>query len=861
MRRRKFQGGKMNINRVIKISLYLLIILGLGMNSGQQVTPVEPLTPAPTAETGEPANETPSLWFVELANAPLADGGNLDAIVKEKEAFRKNARGVGLKYTERFSFDTLWNGLSICVGPEDLAILNRISGVKALYPVMAIPVPPVQSADNYIELATALAMTGADIAQSELGFTGAGVKVGIIDTGIDYHHPDLGGGFGPGYRVTTGYDFVGDDFGINYIPVPDPDPDDCHGHGTHVAGIVGANGGIKGVAPGVTFGAYRVFGCTGSTYADIMIAAMERALADGMDIINMSIGSAFQWPEYPTAAASDRMVRRGIVVVAAAGNDGSSGLYGSSAPGVGDKVISVASFVNTHVNYNAFTVSPDDTAIGYTNATGAPFAPFSGSFPMARTGTATSTADACSALPAGSLSGKVALIRRGGCTFHVKAMNALNAGAAAVVLYNNAAGRFNPTVVGTPPITIPVVAVSDTEGLLIDSRLAAGPVMMTWTAGSLSLPNSGGGLIAASSSYGLCPDLAIKPDISAPGGSIRSTVPIEQGSYAIYSGTSMASPHVAGAAALLLEAHPHTPPQIVRTALQNSSEPKVWGANPGLGYLENIHRQGAGMLNIDDAILATTKIEPGKLSVGEGEFGPKTFTLSVENKSLTTVTYDLSYVNAVSTGELITPSFYTSDAMVTFSPASLTVPANGSASVNVTIHPASGPVYGQYGGFVAFTPQGGGQVYRVPFAGFVGDYQSIVALAPTAYGFPWLAKLTGGSYYKQSDGATYTLSSGDIPYFLVHLDHQVRRLRMEVFAAKGKAWHRAYDLEYYRRSTTATSFFAFGWDGMTRGGNKIYTVPEGEYVIKISILKALGEDDNPAHWETWTSPKLIIDRP
>ncbi len=88
------------------------------------------------------------------------------------------------------------------------------------------------------------------------------------------------------------------------------------------------------------------------------------------------------------------------------------------------------------------------------------------------------------------------------------------------------------------------------------------------------------------------------------------------------SGTSMASPHVAGAVSLLLQAKPNTPSQAVRGILQNSADPKVWSGNPGSGYLDLVHRQGAGMLDIDDAILATTKIEPGKLSIGEGEAGP-----------------------------------------------------------------------------------------------------------------------------------------------------------------------------------------------------------------------------------------------
>ena len=257
-----------------------------------------------------------------------------------------------------------------------------------------------------------------------------------MDTGIDIDHPALGGNgvngatpF-PSLRVTHGWDFVGNLFNAdstspsyNPVPAPGPNPDDCQAHGTHVAGIVGANGGpggIKGVAPGVTFGAYRVFGCVGSTTADIMISAMERALADGLHVLNMSIGSSFQWPQYPTAQASDRLVNKGMVVVASIGNSGANGLYSAGAPGVGKKVIGVASFDNTHSTLSTFTVSPDNLPIGYGPATGSPLPPTSGMAPMARTGTATTGNDACNAVApaAGSLSGKVALIRRGACGFH-----------------------------------------------------------------------------------------------------------------------------------------------------------------------------------------------------------------------------------------------------------------------------------------------------------------------------------------------------------------------------------------------------------------------------------------------------------
>jgi minor extracellular serine protease Vpr len=533
---------------------------------------------------------------------------------------------------------------------------------------------------------------------------------------------------------------------------------------------------------------------------------------------------------------------------------------------VGEKVIGVASFNNTHSSQSAFAVSPDGRLIGYGAAAAAPPPPFTGTFPMARTGTTTTADDGCVALAPGSLTGHVALIRRGTCGFHIKALNAQNAGAAGVVLYNNAVGTFSPTVAGEPAITIPVVAITAVDGALIDGRIAAGPTTMTWTAEVISTPlgPNTAGVISSFSSYGVAPDLALKPDIGAPGGSIRSTYPLELAGYANISGTSMAAPHVAGAVALMLQANPRMSHQGVRAILQNSADPRVWQGNPPLGFLDQVHRQGAGMLDIPGSILATTKIEPGKLSLGESEHGPVTRTLSVKNEAPQPVTYDLSHAPALSTGpNTFTVGATTGSASVAFGAPSITVPAGGTATVDVTVtaNPAQAD-RSLYGGYIVFTPQGPGQVYRVPYAGFKGDYQSIRVLTPTPNGFPWLAQLVGASYFNQPGGATYTLEGDDVPFFLVHFDHQVRRLRMEVFeAGSDKAWHRALDTEYLGRNSGATSFFAFDWDGTTVAGRRMHTVPNGSYVMKISILKALGDDSNPAHWETWTSPVITIARP
>jgi minor extracellular serine protease Vpr len=852
-------------SKVVAWSLSLIIILSMVTGAAaQDVAPIPPLVPPPSAETGVMTDETPQLWFVELPGAPVVDGGNSQNLRREKENFRAAARNAGVRYTERYAFDTLWNGFSIAIHPSELAKLSRMGGIK-LYPVVTVSVPEPAPAINP-ELATALTMTGADIAQSELGFTGAGIRVAIMDTGIDYNHPDLGSCFGPNCRVVTGWDFVGDAFNAgdpaNDTPVPGPDPMDCNGHGTHVAGIVGASPatehGVRGVAPGVTFGAYKVFGCEGSTTADIMIAAMERALADGMQVLNMSIGAAFQWPQYPTGKASDRLVNRGMVVVASIGNSGASGLYSAGAPGLGEKVIGVASFDNSHINALTFNVNPGGQQVAYLPLSTTADAPQSGISPevvWAGRG-CTSLGDS---VP--NLTEKIALMTRGDCTFNEKYQAAANAGADGVVIHNNAAGLFAGG--GITSRGIFGVGISLADGQHIRSLLdAGGSVTIGWTSLRIDAPNPTGGLISSFSSYGLAPDLTLKPDIGAPGGLIRSTYPLAKDGYAILSGTSMSAPHVAGAAALLLQARPRTPSQAVRGILQNSADPKNWQGNPGLGFLDQVHRQGAGMVDIPGAILATTKIEPAKLSLGESEAGPAVRTLRIENNGPTAVIYNLSHAPALSTNaNTFIPGATTGFATVAFSVPSITVPAGGSAGVDVTITANAGlPDRSQYGGYIVFTPQEGGQVYRVPYAGLKGDYQGVQVLNPAAssYGNPILRSTLS---FGPNEAVTFNPDNGEVAWILLNLSHQVRRLRMEVFDANtGRAWHRAYDLEYFGRSSTSTGFLGFPWDGVTMRGNKAEAVPNGQYVIRLSVLKALGDDNNPAHWETWISPVIRIAR-
>jgi subtilisin family serine protease len=648
----------------------------------------------------------------------------------------------------------------------------------------------------------------------------------------------------------------------------------------------------------VTIGSYRVFGCAGSTTEDIMIAAMEAAQADGMDIVNMSIGDAFAWDTEPFALAMNAAVAEGTIVVISAGNSGTNGVYSLSSAGNAADVIGVASFDNSHVELATFTVTPADLSIGYANAAAASPAPTSGSLSLAKTGTPSSGADGCAPADLGDLTGKAVLIRRGTCTFYEKARRAELAGASAVVLYNNLAGRFSPTVAVSAgvadgnPVTIPVVAISNTEGAAINDAIEAEPQTLNWTDEFGTFQNATAGLASSFTSIGLTPTLNSKPDIAAPGGLIKSTWPMEAGGVATISGTSMAAPHVSGAAALFLDQHGPTNPLVLRDILQNSADPFAWLGNPGLGFLEFVHRQGAGLIDIDDAIAATTMITPGKLALGEGTGG--TGTLTIENSGTSDVTYDLSHSAALSTNlNTYAPGAFTTAASVTFSQGgspvtSVTVPAGGSATVDATISisaPAALADRRLYGGYLTFT--GGGETFRVPYTGFRGDYQSIVAIAPGACTFPGVFKAGGSTtcaagppavmlngWTRQPAGATYDVSErADRPILLYHLAHQSQRLEIravnaadeEVLVASSNFVERnpTNDLTPPGQ-TSGPGFFTFTWDGKAvvvnqkNGKTSRQGLPDGTYRLRLVLTKALAEPGNPAHVETWDSPTMVI---
>jgi minor extracellular serine protease Vpr len=871
---------------------------------------------------GGSANESATNWFVELASPPGVKGTSKAKLNAEHDAFAANAAADGVKVKERYSYDSLWNGVSVSVAPSQVAALGSIPGVKAVYPVHTVSLPDFTSEGGGgadIELKNAVGLTGADIAQNELGLDGSGVTIAIMDSGLDYTLPEFGGCFGPSCKVRGGFDLVGDHYndtpgpGFDPVPNPDSDPMPCDpsfsdrqevlgfgasdgGHGTHVAGIAAADGHgpgqVVGVAPGAKLLAYRVFGCNGSTDTDVMIHAMELALADHADVLNMSIGSAFSnWPESPEAVASDNLVDAGMVVVASIGNSGANGgqLWSAGSPGVGRKVIGVASFDNTKATLPSFTVGGN--SYGYNRAGGSlASVPVSGGGELVFTGSPASTTDACAALPAHSLDHLIAFIRRGGCGFYNKALNAQHAGADAVVLYNNAAGALNPTVAPVPagaePVIIPVAAITAADGQTIFNGVATAHTL-TWTDQTIEVPLATAGTISDFSSFGTDAELQLKPDIGAPGGQIYSTWPHQQyGGHNSISGTSMAAPHVAGLAALVLQAkHMNISPAQVRTLLMNTALPKQLNNSAATG-LEATWRQGGGLAEIVPAVQTPAWVTPSKFSVGEGNGGSAQLTIT--NGGTTAITYDLSHVTTVGTGPAggtypFNFGYFTGSNAATFSSPSVTVGPGSSATVTVTIAAGSWPDKSLYGGYVVLTPRTGGDILRVPYVGFKGDYQSLPVLTGAGCNLPAVFQLKSGASDScpalagapiqrlGAAGASFTLRGSDFPILLYHLHHQVRRLNIQVYKADGSPVHPVFNyatqLEYLPRNSAATSFFEFDWDGTRSqdngGGNGDHrkVVPNGTYILRLSVLKALGDASNPAHWETYSTPPITLARP
>lgn len=258
-------------------------------------------------------------------------------IVKDTAGFFSTLQETGSNTTPGIDFTSdIFHGASFDLHngtAEAVAALEALPEVEKVWPadVLTIPKSEMDSVRTFSSVNEGLPPwsphNDTNVARVHAeGHLGEGAIVAIVDSGIDYNHPALGGGFGTGFKIDGGYDFVGDGYQLGDEYSPDDDPQDCLGHGTHVAGIVASeNEIVPGVAPAARLRAYKVFGCGDSTMEDVIMAAFIRAYEDGADIINASLGSSRGFPDAPLAAVASAIQALGVFVSVAAGNSGDRG--------------------------------------------------------------------------------------------------------------------------------------------------------------------------------------------------------------------------------------------------------------------------------------------------------------------------------------------------------------------------------------------------------------------------------------------------------------------------------------------------------------------------------------------------------
>ena len=710
-------------------------------------------------------------WFVQFAEKPALKGGATKTIAAQQRVFR-NAAPKDVKVTD--SYSKVWNGVAVKAEDKDLDKILKAKNVKAVFPVLASKPPkePAQKEDGKPNLNVSGELTGVTEARNKLGLTGKGVKIGIIDTGIDIDHPAFGGSGVPGSatfptsKVVAGYDFVGDEYNgssssekYNPVPKPDPLPKDCMGHGTSVASIAAGNDAakkFKGVAPDAKLGAYKIAGCEGGFDSDVLLAAMERATKDGMDVVNMSLGLPFaSWPNYPVATAADAMADSGIVLTSAAGNEGESGVFSTNTPSVARKAISVGSVDSGEISSNTFR-GPDGKLVPYDSVAGSPWPPTAGKVELATypDGKKTGGVD----LPGTPFKGKAVLVSLGGnAAADQKFAAAEKDGAAAVVFYDesDSIAPVFKIAEGKPGPKLPVIQIKYAEAKKLETTIAAGPASIEWTDEEFAIRREDGGLVAFSSSFGLAADLTVKPDVLAPGESVYAAIPTKKqgdNAYRFRYGTSMASPHAAGAAALLLQSNTALNPGDVRTVLQNTGKSVTFAALESHGFdrtaKEPIHRQGAGLINVPAAVAQAhshakvtsdavpSTVTPSKVSLGDTDSNDPT-ELTIANRSNKEVTYtlssDLSPVGTAGPNQF--PSYFAGlNTKVSFSAKTVTVPANSTRTVKATVTPPSTytdkgtakklPWPTIYGGYLVLKGSNN-TVQHIPFAGLNADYESL----------------------------------------------------------------------------------------------------------------------------------------
>ncbi|MFB4163314.1 S8 family serine peptidase [Alteribacillus sp. JSM 102045] len=510
------------------------------------------------------------------------------------------------------SYKKGFKGLAVKLYPSQLDLLSTVEGVKRAD----------ESAAYNTSLKDSVPFIGAEairglLDQRGVHLTGKGIKVGIIDTGIDYNHPDLHRNY------KGGYDFVDKD--DNPLEGKDKEGKETM-HGTHVAGIIGANGTVRGVAPEADLYMYRALGPGGQGSTEQILAAIDKAIEDEVDILNLSLGSPINGPDWPTSEALDKAAEAGIVAVTSSGNSGPA-MWSVGSPGTADKAISVGASIPPLRMPKITLFNQPELSISIQPIQGTAPWQFRRDLPLVDGGLGMKE-------DLKSIKGKAVLIERGGIPLIRKIVNARKAGADAVLIYNNVAGSF---AAGTEEIQpVPAVTITREHGEQLRNAIEEKDKKSSSAVLRTVLEEETDHMAFFSSRGPVTRSWKIKPDVVAPGVDIDSTVPH---GYLALNGTSMAAPHIAGAAALLKQARPEWSPEQIKAALMNTAVAlKDDSDNDYPPFV-----QGAGRVDMTKAIRTDTLVYPGTLSFGVWTLGDEKRiheeTVVVENHSKQTKTY------------------------------------------------------------------------------------------------------------------------------------------------------------------------------------------------------------------------------
>ena len=556
-------------------------------------------------------------------------------------------------------FQVVLNGLTVELAARRLPALAALSFVTRLYPSLAYR----------LALDESPGLIGATTFWTATGARGEGMKIGVVDDGVDQSHRfflPTGMSYPPGFpkgarrwttpKVIVARAFPGPGSGRRgRLPLDRR----ASFHGTHVAGIAAGRAGtssgggfdhppisgLSGIAPNAWIGNYRVFNIPSPAgyFANTpeIVAAFESAVRDGMDVINFSGGGAETDPVNDALIeAVHNVAAAGVVPVIAAGNSRDEfGLGSVGSPGTAPDAISVAASSNLHVFAPSLSVQDprapstlrnlpfevstasrafigwetrDQTLVDVGSIVGTDGQPVDRKLCGIRHPNALDTT-----LPRRSLAGTIALVSRGYCAIVTKALRAEAAGAVGMVLVDNRAGEANPIPI---PLPVPGGMVADLDGARLRDFLASigGRGAVRFSFDPHELHTARGGIITSFSSAGPT-DFGhlLKPDITAPGGEILSSTLPEFASapFAVFDGTSMATPHVAGSAALLLQRHPAWTPAEVRSALVTTAGP-AW-ADTARSTEASVLLEGGGLVSVPGADDPKVFTDPSSLSFAD----------------------------------------------------------------------------------------------------------------------------------------------------------------------------------------------------------------------------------------------------